>query len=121
MKLITAVLLSLCCLPAFAQLGATATPFTPTAGAHCKDETTSSTAASVALPTGQGVQYQVYMAPSVATYVQFSQYGSTAQTGKGMQLPAGVVVVLSAPVGYASLDYVSASSGTMNICVGQGN
>lgn len=102
---------------ALAQSGA---PFTPSAGAQCGDKSTSSTAASVALPTTQG-SVQVYLAPSVATYVQFSQYGSTAATGKGMQLPAGVVVVLTAPTGFGSLDYVSATSGTMNICVGQGS
>lgn len=96
------------------------TPFTPLAGAHCKDENTGSTASSAVIPTAQG-QVQVYLAPSVATYVKFSQYGSTATTGNGIQLPGGVVEVLTVPNGFASIDYVSATSGVMNICVGTGN
>lgn len=96
-----------------------AAPFTPSAGQQCGDKTTSSTAASVALPSGG--PWQVYLTPSVATYIQFSRFGSTAVVGAGIQLPAGVVMVLSAPANYVSLDYVSSSSGTMNICVGQGN
>lgn len=97
-----------------------AAPFAPLAGAHCKDENTGSSASSAIIPTDKG-QVQVYLAPSVATYIQFSQFGSTATTGNGIQLPAGVIEVLSVPTGLASIDYVSATSGVMNICVGFGN
>lgn len=93
--------------------------FMPMTGMHCKDETISATPASVSLPTGLS-SFQVYVAPTVSGYFQFSKYGSTAVQGTGWMVPVNGVVVMTAPVGYASLDFVSASSGTVNICVGQG-
>lgn len=108
----------------FLSTVACASTFAPsTVSGGCPgNESTSSTSASLAIPAG--VQ-QVWLIPSVDTYVTFGAGSATAVVGSNQHLLPSAIVILSVPNGNNpggawDLAYVSASSGTLNVCFGAG-
>lgn len=104
------------------SLSAQAGVFTPSisAGFCPGDQATTSTSASLSIPSGPT---QALLTPSVDTYIRFGFGSATAVVGaaNNVLLKAGAIYVLGIPNGNSvALAFISASSGSMNVCYGGG-